>query len=98
MRTAAVKASTDRNQMASLNWLELEQHAALGCGRAGILQDEVAAAPDAESVPILRQADEARRLRRRSGRTLYLPRCDGDPLRDPAARKWADSPLKAPEK
>lgn len=22
--------------------------------------------------------------------------CDGDPLHDPAARKWADSPLKPP--
>jgi hypothetical protein len=33
-------------------------------------------------------AEDARRER------YIYPRCDGDPLQDPAARKWADGPLK----
>ncbi|WP_283815659.1 hypothetical protein [Bradyrhizobium campsiandrae] len=33
------------------------------------------------------------------GRPRYVcPVCEDDPLRDPAARKWADSPLRAPAK
>jgi hypothetical protein len=34
-----------------------------------------------------------------SGRLRYIcTECDDDPLRDPAARKWIDSPLKPPAK
>lgn len=33
------------------------------------------------------------------GRSRYVClACDDDPLHDPAARKWADSPLKPPAK
>lgn len=33
------------------------------------------------------------------GRSRYVClACDGDPLHDPATRKWADSPLKLPAK
>jgi hypothetical protein len=32
-----------------------------------------------------------------AGRDRYVcPRCEDDPLHDPAVRKWADSPLKPP--
>jgi hypothetical protein len=32
-----------------------------------------------------------------TGRERYICTwCDGDPLHDPAARRWADSPLKPP--
>jgi hypothetical protein len=33
------------------------------------------------------------------GRLRYVcAKCDDDPLRDPTARKWADGPLRPPEK
>lgn len=33
------------------------------------------------------------------GRPRYVcPVCEDDPLRDPTARKWAESPLRAPAK
>lgn len=32
------------------------------------------------------------------GQRYVCATCDRDPLHDPAARKWADSPLKPPAK
>lgn len=98
MRILAVKASTDRNQKAFLNWLELERHAALGCaGRenskmTSLLHPMRKACPSCGRPMRLAAAENARSER------FICPRCDGDPLHDPAARKWADGPLKAPEK
>ena len=44
--------------------------------------------------PMKAVADEAR-----EGRLRYVcTRCDDDPLHDPAALKWADSPLRPPAK
>ena len=43
--------------------------------------------------PMTTLPDEARK-----GRLRYVcAKCDGDPLCDPTARKWVDSPLRPPE-
>lgn len=39
-------------------------------------------------------ADEAAN----SGKRYLCPKCDEDPMRDPAAKKWIDSPLTPPAK
>ena len=55
--------------------------------------------PVRKACPGVRQADKAVPDEAREGRSRHVcANCDHDPLHDPAALKWAGSPLRPPAK